>query len=41
MRKSKLAIIGAAEGQRQLCEKSRLMEDVETYGIAWNDGAVC
>lgn len=41
MKKLKLAIIGLAEGQRQLCEKAQEMPEVETFGIAWEQGAVC
>jgi len=36
----KLAIIGAAVGQRTLCIKAREM-GVETIGFAWAKGAVC
>ena len=37
----KLAIIGAAPGQKQLCLKAKAMSDVETYCFAWPNGAVC
>jgi biotin carboxylase len=37
----KLAIIGASTGQKQLCLNARSMNDVESYCIAWEKGAVC
>ncbi|PWK93148.1 ATP-grasp domain-containing protein [Hallerella porci] len=36
----KLAIIGAALGQVQLCKKAREMH-IETIGFAWEKGAIC
>lgn len=36
----KLAIIGAATGQKALCQKANEM-GIETIGFAWEEGAVC
>ena len=38
--KTKLAIIGAADGQLPLCLKAKEM-GIETYCFAWPKGAVC
>lgn len=37
---TRLAIIGASTGQAALCRKARAM-GVETWGFAWEQGAVC